>query len=106
MAKRAPAPHLYSPDSDGADERQPHDRVTREMTFTWQAGSGGWFSRIVFGALGIVLLIAAALVSIVLLLWFLLGIVMIIALIAWRTRAAGRRRWQWVIRGRYPPPRD
>jgi len=77
-------------------------RITRHVTITWQVGRGGWLSRIVFGVLTAVILIVAALVSIVVLAWLVLGILALLAIVLWKTRVTGQGASWTILRGKRP----
>jgi len=87
-------------DADSPGEEKTAFQVTRHLTITWGADRGGWLGRIVFGVLGAVLLIAVALVSIVVLLWLVLGILAVLAIALWKTRLQGQGTSWTILRGK------
>jgi len=91
-------PLNYDPNAD----QPPHAQVMRHVTITWQGG-GGWFGRIIFGLLVAVLVIAAALVSMVVLLWLLLGVLTALAMLIWKAHPTGLGVSWTILRGKRPP---
>jgi hypothetical protein len=73
--------------------------MTHQVTITWQAGSGGWFGRVLFGVLAAVTLIVAALVSLVVFASLALGILAILAIFLWKVRVARGVSWS-ALRGK------
>jgi len=86
-------------DSGEHGEQTPRVEMSRHVTITWQVGSGGWFGRIVFGALAAVILIVGALVSLVVLALLALCILAVLAVFLWKARVGRGRSWR-ILQGK------